>query len=355
MANQSNEEKKKKPIKPSTVIIVLAIIAVAVVLAVVIVSGSSGDNKKTQNIPKASGGGQVIYGDEDLGIDPKVDEQLQHYRNVALFGIDATDFENEAGHRSDAIIILSMNNKTGDIKMFSVYRDTYLKIDDKHGLDKVTHAFAYGGMDQSIKVLNQNLDLNIREGMALTWKAVSDLVDNLGGVEVEVTERERTFLNGKLPSGAAQLKSTGKQNLTGEQAVAYARIRKDSAKGDYRRNERMKIVLLAAIEKAKHVELDKLMEFMDQTLDEVTTNMSYNRMTDTLVDIASYNISTSVGWPYDTDGWMHNSVWYGVPITLKSNVVKLHEEFFAQKDYNPTDFVKKISKQIERESGYSKK
>lgn len=351
MANQSNKPKQKKPLRLSTALIILAIIAAAVVLAVVIVSGSNKDEdkKNTNSISEE----QIIYGDEELGIDAKVDEQLKDYRNVALFGIDAKDFDSETGHRSDAIIIISMNNKNGKVNMFSVYRDTYLKIDDTHDLDKVNHAYAYGGMDQSLKALNQNLDLNIREAMALTWKAVSDLVNALDGVEIDIQETERVYMNRSL-SLENQIKKAGKQTLNGDQAVLYERIRKDSKKGDYRRNERMKIVLAAALEKAKTVDSDKLANIMDDILEEVTTNMSYNRMTDTLMDIASYNITESIGWPYKTTGWMHDSIWYGVPITLESNVKKLHKEFFAQDNYDPTDFVKKVSKKIETKTGYSK-
>ncbi|MCB6992250.1 LCP family protein [bacterium 210820-DFI.6.37] len=352
MQNEPNQDKKKKPMKISTAVMILAIIAAAVVLAVVIVS-STGSKEDNENTPQPIEE-QIIYGDEDLGIDPTVDEQLQNYRNVALFGIDAKNFESETGHRSDAMIIISMNNKTDDVKMFSIYRDTYVKIDDSHGLDKLNHAYAYNGMEGSLKAINQNLDLNIREGIALTWKAVGDLVNNLGGVEIDIKDSERSYMNRSL-SGENQIKSSGKQTLNGDQAVLYARIRKDSAKGDYRRNERMKIVLEAALEKAKKVETSKLLDIMDETLEEVSTNMSYNRMTDTLVDIASLNISTSIGWPYDTSGWMHNSIWYGVPITLKSNVSELHEEFFGQKDYQPTEFVQKVSDKIEKKSGYHEK
>ena len=115
----------------------------------------------------------------------------------------------------------------------------------------------------------------------------------------------------------------------------------------------MKIILSAALNKAKTLPAGELMDIMDEALEEVTTNMSYNRMTDTLMDIASYDLTNSVGWPYKTSGWTHNSIWYGVPITLESNVKKLHKRFFGQDNYDPTDFVKKVSDQIEAESGYS--
>ena len=350
---RSGQEQQKKPIKLSTALLILAILVAAAVLAVVIVTGMSGseENKNSANTQTRKTQ-QVLYGDEALGIDATVDKQLQNYRNVVLFGIDAEDLESETGHRSDAIIVLSMNKETDEVKMFSVYRDTYLDIGEGYGLDKVNHAYAYGGMEQSIKALNKNLDLNIREGMALTWKAVADLVDSLNGIDVDIQESERTYMNGSL-SAENQIKHAGTQTLNGDQAVLYARIRKDSARGDYRRNERMKIILFAALNKAKTLPVGELMDIMDDTLEEVTTNMSYNRMTDTLMDIASYDLTKSIGWPYKTSGWTHNSIWYGVPITLESNVKKLHKRFFGQDNYNPTDFVKKVSRQIEAESGYS--
>ena len=344
---RSEHEKQKKTSKLSTALLILAIVIVAAVLAIIILIGISGNEE--QSTVRTQPTQQVIYGDEELGIDATVDEQLQNYRNIALFGIDAEDLESENGHRSDAIIVLSMNKETDEVKMFSVYRDTYLDIGEDYGLDKINHAYAYGGIEQSLKALNQNLDLNIREGMALTWKAVADLVDSLDGIEVDIQESERTYMNGSL-SGESQIRSAGKQTINGEQAVLYARIRKDSSRGDYRRNERIQTILTAALNKAKTLPAGELMDIMDDTLDEVTTNMSYNRMTDTLIDIASYDLTNSVGWPYKNRGWTHNSVWYGVPATLESNVKKLHKRFFDQDNYEPTALVKEISERIKEKT-----
>lgn len=115
----------------------------------------------------------------------------------------------------------------------------------------------------------------------------------------------------------------------------------------------MQIVMQAAFEKAKTMDTNKLIKIMDETLQEMTTNMSRSRMTDTLAEIATLDISYNTCWPYDTDGWTHNSVYYGVPITLTTNVSQLHDEFFEQKDYVPTEFVQEVSDRIESLSGYS--
>lgn len=360
MQNQPNKNREQnimpesssnKTVKKSKIFIIVGIIIVVAIIVAVIAFGIiSGDKEEPQaEQPTVE---EVIYGDEELGIDPIVDEQLKDYRNIALFGIDAKDFESEIGHRSDGMIIISINEKTDDVKMFSIYRDTYLKIDDDHDLDKLNHAYAYRGMTGSLKAINQNLDLNIREAISFTWEAVGNLVNNLGGVEVDVQESERVFMNQNL-SAKNQITSAGTQILNGDQAVKYCRMRKDSSRGDYRRNERMQIVMQAAFEKAKTMDTTKLIKIMDETLQETSTNMSRTRMTDTLTEIASLDISYNTCWPYDTDGWTYKSIYYGVPITLTTNVSQLHEEFFGQKDYQPTEFVQEVSDRIESISGYS--
>lgn len=331
-------------------IVIAAIIAAVVILGVVIAVGVTRGNDEPETVKIEPTEEATVYGDETLGIDPLVDEQLADYRNIALFGIDAKS--DDTGHRSDGMIVISINEKTDDVKMFSVYRDTYLQTDDAGTLDKVNHAYAYGGMNRSIKALNRNLDLNIREGISLTWNAVRDFVDAIGGVEVEVLDSEVSYVNGALQDGEP-LASSGTQTLTGDQAVAYSRIRKDSAEGDHRRNERMQIVLKAAFDKAKTMSQKDLVKILDEMLPKTETNMSRNRMVDTLKEIMAMDISYNTCWPYETSDWMYNSIYYGVPVTLAGNVSKLHEEFFGQADYTPTQTVQDISDEIEAETGYS--
>ena len=245
---RSEQGKQKKPIKMSTALLILAVIAAAVVLAVVIVIGMSGSEENKNAEKQTQPTQQVIYGDEELGIDATVDEQLQNYRNVVLFGIDAEDLESETGHRSDAIIVLSMNKETDEVKMFSVYRDTYLKIDDEHGLDKINHAYAYGGPELAIKTLNQNFNLDIRNYVTVNFYQMAEIVDAFGGVDIQLTAEEVYSLNENLwnlsqespgsvvssdfiPNVNGEIDlingpyQDGEYHLNGNQAVAYARIR----------------------------------------------------------------------------------------------------------------------------------
>ena len=80
--------------------------------------------------------------------------------------------------------------------------------------------------------------------------------------------------------------------------------------------------------------------------------MSTNQMMEVLLELNTYQITESKNWPYDMTDWTHNNIWYGPPVTLKRNVVKLHEEFFKQKDYEPTDTVNSISDSISSVTGF---
>ena len=97
--------------------------------------------------------------------------------------------------RSDAIMMVSINEETSDVKLLSVYRDTYLKMGDTSTYDKITHACFYGGPELTMKTLNQAMDLNISNYVVVNFKAVADLVDAVGGIEVDVQDYEISELN----------------------------------------------------------------------------------------------------------------------------------------------------------------
>ena len=302
--------------------------------------------------------GKVELDPNLIGINAQVDEDLKNYRNIALLGIDARDMTNDSDVRSDAIIIVSIDKKTKEIKMFSIYRDTMLYQGEEVGLDKITHAYYHGGPTKVLYTINKNLDMNVKEVVIVNWKSVADMVDALGGLNIEVQESEIDELNyitqhtaNTIGGPANEITEPGMQTLDGNQAVAYARIRKDAATGDYRRNERMKIVVKATFEKAKELDAGKIRKISKEILPQIKTNMSTGDMMGLALNLTSYTMTDSVGFPYDHRD-MNNGVFYGVPVTLESNVTKLHEQFFMQDGYVPTTEVLDISKDISYESGY---
>lgn len=306
---------------------------------------------------KLSKVGDIYLDKYNLGIDPMVAEELKDYRNIVLLGIDSRDMDDYEKSRTDAIIIMSIDKANGEIRQISVFRDTYMYIDEKYGYDKITNVHAYLGTDGTIRTLNKNMDLNIEEVAIVNWKAVADVIDGLGGVEIDVQESELKELNkitlhtqSIIGGSTDTLDHAGLQTLNGNQAVAYSRIRKDSAQGDYRRNERMKIMLSATIDKAKHTNPLVLNRIADNVLPQIQTNMGNTDMMSVMMAILTDDMTASVGWPFNVEGWSHGA-WYAVPRTMKSNVSELHENHFGQPGYEPSQTVQEISKKISYKTG----
>lgn len=273
----------------------------------------------------------------DVFINDRVDSELSgEYRTIALLGIDARSDTFSRGNRSDCIMLISLNEKTGDVKIASVYRDTYLDIDN-HGLDKVTHAYSFGEAQLALSTLNKNLDLNIYEYVAINFDTVRTIVDEIGGVQMHITDEEAKHI--------PNISSAGTYNLTGEQALAYGRIRK-AAGGDYKRTERMREVLIAVFNKAKKMDVGSLNHLLDVMLPHVRTNIQKNEIISFIPKITSYNVEENFGWPYNTSGQMINGTWYGMPHDLEDDVSKLHKQLFNQDNYQVSEKVHEISEKI---------
>ncbi|MGX8773730.1 MAG: LCP family protein [Bacillota bacterium] len=330
----------------------LMVIAIVFVLAAVLAVAGAGMLFMT-----VASAEHISIDKNDIGINDGVAASLDGYRNIAVLGTDARKGDDESNVRSDAIIVASINEETNEVKMFSVFRDTLLDVGDGT-LDKVTHAYAYGGAQQSLKTLNKNLDLDIDEVVVINWKTVADTIDAVGGIEIDVQESELEELNKYIPNTAKnvdgpkdKVESAGKQTLNGVQAVTYARIRKDAVTGDYRRNERMKIVFSETFKKIKHSGPLKMLSVARHAMPEVKTNIGTGSIIRLMLHVKSYDMTDSTtGFPYDVGSWTGYAgagyAWYGPPINLANNVSKLHGQFFNQDGYDPTETVYEISNSI---------
>lgn len=354
--NNGKKIKKQKPKKKMNIFVkILLTLLILIIVFVTVVFSTSYIYLKNKL-------GKIDYVDlksTEITINHGVDESLATYRNIALLGIDARSDTFGTGNRSDCIMILSLNEKTKDVKIASVYRDTYLNIDG-HGLDKVTHAYSYGGPKLALNTLNKNLDLNITEFVAINFDTVRVVVDSIGGVEIPIDSQEVKYINGYINSlnkqfgtSSANITTPGTYKLDGVQALAYSRIRYTDG-GDYKRTERMRDVFMAVFKKAKTMNISELNNLANTILPHVSTNISENEIMGMIPKAISFNIKDSFGWPYETEGKMITKVWYGVPINLQKNVSKLHESLFNEVDYEPTDTVKNISNDIIKTTGYGK-
>ena len=295
---------------------------------------------------------------EDINMNHGIAESLKGYRNILLLGVDSRDVTTNDGSRSDAIIIVSINKETKDVKLVSVYRDTYLDLGEEHGLDKITHAHAYDGPALTISSLNRNLDLNISEYVTVNFEIVAEIIDMMGGIEIDIDSSELSQMNKYIKDTSKHtgiesktLTHSGLQTLDGVQAVTYSRIRK-TVGGDYKRTERMRTVLTKTFEKAKKMSLSDINKIADTVLPQIQTNITQGEIMSLISQMLSYNVKESIGWPYETKGITLDR-WYGVPVTLEENVKELHEELFGQTDYIPTQTVQDISDKIVNKTGYT--
>lgn len=279
---------------------------------------------------------------------------------VALFGLDTRDTDGLSGANSDVIILASINNKTGDINLISVYRDTCLKTGDNR-YRKVNEAYAIGGPKKAVEVLNENLDLQIDDYVAVNWKAVATAINILGGVDIEITKDELKYINGYITEtvnstgiGSYQIHETGLQHLDGIQAVAYSRIRY-TAGNDYKRTERQRTVLAAVLDKAKHSDWATLNNIIVTAFPMTSSSIDTNDVIAAAMNISNYKLVKTGGFPFDVIEKNVDKQDYVFPDTLKTNVSKLHDFLYGTCSYTPSDKVSSISKKIDDKSLGNKK
>ena len=282
------------------------------------------------------------------------------YTNIALFGLDSTEQSLDAGNnRTDVMIIASINDSTGEVKLVSVYRDTYLDIGDGN-YQKANAAYAYGGPEQAIKMLNTNLDLNITDYATIGFSGVADMIDAVGGIEIDVQQDEIDHLNNYQSTMAAELgkeyvplTSTGLQTLNGLQATAYCRIRYTDG-GDFKRTERQKEVLSKTFAKLKSAGPVAMLKAADSLSSEVKTSLNAAEISALVLKALRMSIADTSGFPneqYRTVGYIGDQSCV-IPIHLTDNVTWLHQYLFEDDSYQVSDTVQTISNEISTRSGY---
>lgn len=281
--------------------------------------------------------------------------RMNGYTNIALFGLDSRSGQLESGANSDTIMICSMNDTTGEIKLVSVYRDTYL--DDGTGsYRKCTEVYAAGGAQQAISMLNKNLDLNITDYVTVNFEALVEAVDLFGGVDINLSEGEVQWLNGYLVEGREVLgkecedvAGPGLQTLNGMQALAYCRIRYIGL--DYERTERQRAVLEQLAMKAKKSDIFTLNKAVDQILPMISTSLSYVELAKLASGAGRFYMGETTGFPEDKTTAVIAAGDCVIPINLAANVSKLHSFLYGTQEYQPSTVVQQISDQISMETG----
>ncbi len=294
----------------------------------------------------------------DLDIDTV--EKMKGYWTIAVFGVDSRDKALTKSTNADVNLICNVNMDTGEIKLVSVYRDSYLNISKNGTYNKINQAYFMGGPEQAVAALNRNLDLDITDYMTFNWKAVADAINVLGGVDVEISKAEFYYINSFITEtvkvtgvGSYHLKSAGMNHLDGVQAVAYGRLRLMDT--DYARTERQRKIIMLAFEKAKKANFETLNAVLGTVFPQVATSINVNDIFNSLKIINRYHIGETTGFPQARgDANMGKRGACVIPQTLESNVVKLHEFLFGEENYTPSETVRNISAKIAADSGMYK-
>ena len=343
---REREKKKRGKIILFIVEIFILLIMVAVLYAVL----------KVEKV------GKVDLNEEKLVINEEVKERaettkMKGYRNIALFGVDSTTGALAKNTRSDTIIIASINLDTGDCKLVSVYRDTYLNLSNDT-YNKCNAAYMKGGPEMAINMLNMNLDMNITDFITVGFAGLADTIDALGGVMIDVDEAEINHLNSYQFTMAEDLKrpykevtSTGYQLLTGLQATAYCRIRY-TAGDDFKRTERQREVIMAMADKAKTASVSTLNQIASAVFNEIYTSLDLTEIVELLGGISEYNIVDQAGFPYEeyrTTGTIGSKGSCVIPVDLKESVEWLHK-FLFDEDYTASGEVQSYSEKIKSDT-----
>lgn len=339
-------------------IIIFAVEVVIILVMIIVLAAFLHGTDKRPNVTELDDDPEKLLIPVEVQKQEEEGGAMHGYMNVALFGVDAkTDKELFKSSRSDSIMVASINLETGDIKLVSVYRDTYLNLGNDT-YDKCNSAYSYGGAQQALSMLNTNLDMNIKTFVTVGYKGLSEIIDGLGGVWIDVDNAELQHINSYQISIAEVLKcsyepvtQSGYQKLNGIQATAYCRIRY-TAGNDFKRAERQREVIKAIEDQAKQADLATLTKVYQSAIDDVYTNIDEKDIMELLGHVNDYRIVDENGFPQedmrDGDARMKGRS-VVLPTDLESNVVWLHRFLFDDEAYEVSSEVQSISRKINAE------
>lgn len=365
MAKSENRPKKKMSAKKRaakrrkrTVLFVIEIVVLVIMLFVLY------GVLKTERVDK------IRIDEESIVMNEKVEasESMKGYRNIALFGVDSRDGALGKGTRSDTIIVASINQDSGEVKLVSVFRDTYMNLGND-SYNKCNAAYAQGGPEQAINMLNMNMDMNITDYVTVGFDGLIEVIDALGGVEIDVTEAEIKHLNnyqismvGKTSDGVnftategsdyTAVTSSGRQTLNGLQATAYCRIRYIG--NDFQRAERQRTVIAAIADKAKKADVSALNKIANGVMDNVSTSLDISEILGVMGELSKYSIVGSEGFPFErfrSTGTVGSKGSCVIPLDLKANVSELHGFLFGEENYQVSPEVESYSKKVSSDTG----
>lgn len=366
--NKKNSKKAKARARRRAILIIEIIVLLIVIVALFVwlkmskldTGNELGQNTEVEDQYAEDNGVTDFYQEVNIELNEIGDESaelMSHYTNIAFFGVDNRSIGHYSSGNSDTIMICSINNDTNEVKLCSVFRDTFMDIGGGK-YQKCNAAYAYGGADQAVAMLNKNLDLNISEYVTVDFNAVVDAVDSVGGVTLNISNDEAKYMNAsyidevaKYSKGKAEYVKAGNDVLcSGVQATAYCRVRY-TAGADFERTYRQRLVLQKLLDKAKASDPATLNNIVNKLFPEVSTSLSAAEILEMASKVTSYNVAEQRGWPFEKCTDMINEASVVVACDHVTNVKELHTFLFNDVNYTPSATVEEVSQNIINKSG----
>lgn len=289
----------------------------------------------------------------NANLEKATEKKMDDFWTIAVFGVDSRTGQIGSGTNADAQLIMTINRANGEIRLASVYRDTLLmRNTENESFGKINSAYAEGGPYQNVMALNTNLDLKITDYISFSWKAAVDAINMMGGIDLELSKSEWYYINSFITEtvnctgvASSHLDGPGMQHLDGVQAVAYCRLRLMDS--DFSRTERQRKVMELVLEKARSLSWEELINILTVVLPQTATSVQFDDLAMMAKGIGQYHIVETGGFPFVQEEARLGR--YGaclIPNTLESNVTQLHRLLYQDEDYQCSDKVKEIGKEI---------
>lgn len=318
---------------------------------------STGDPQGSGTDPSGETG-TTLPSAETLSTEPytnpdpnRVPEIQKGFHTFVLFGVDARETSSLLhSTQGDVCIIITINKESGEVRMASVFRDFYFESDNGK-YEKLTDTYNFQGAEHVMAALNRNLDLSISHYVAVNWKTVADIVDILGGLDVDMTLNEATELRKyvyetRLATGRESVKSiepkAGVQHLDGVHTVCYSRIRYNTG-ADFARTERQRKVIGLILDKIKENTSILKFNLIRQIVETVSENMRTTLTPGEILALASqaqkYQIVATGSFPVHR-GFAGEKI---CSTDYVLDVTELHSYLYGNNEYVPSDNIRRVA------------
>lgn len=342
MRNRRRNGSENTLVKSVLIVVLVLLVVIVAVIAIV---------KKDEKPHSGMGNIQQTENEES----EEMEEVHSGYKmdTFVIFGVDSRKNELDKGTSSDSITLVSMNHDLKEVRVVSILRDTFADTGE-FGFEKLTYAYNYGGVKSALNTLNTNYDLNLKKYATFNFNSAGDIVDKLGGIEIEITADEVQYINAGIAEGnklrgtkSEYITEAGTYLLDGTQAVAYSRIRRTSG-AEVKRTERQRTVLFKMFEKTKTLDGSDRIEIAEEFMDRIKTNFSTDKMTSLMYLMSQYEIKEMTVFPQQFWGGVIGEEWFDVPTTLMDMNRDIHKVLLLEEDYEPSEMVKDINARMEK-------